>query len=83
MPKWGREKLDSRRFSLADAREQAARRLAERAARSGIAIDKIETVYEEEFNLIRGFSTIGKILTCRLQIKPGVLQHIAGKEGVL
>ncbi len=67
-----RAALSARRFALADAGELAARHLAERAAAAGIPVADVETVYAEEFNLVRGFSTIGKIITCRLQIKPGV-----------
>jgi N-methylhydantoinase A/oxoprolinase/acetone carboxylase beta subunit len=67
-----RAALPTRRFALADAGELAARHLAERAAAAGIPVADVETVYAEEFNLVRGFSTIGKIITCRLQIKPGV-----------
>ena len=78
-----RQKLTKRTFNLADARDLAGRHLAERAEQAGIYFETAETVYEEEFNLVRGFSTIGKILTCRLQVKPGVLQAICGKEGVL
>ncbi len=67
-----RAALPARRFALADAGELAARHLAERAAAAGIPVADVETVYAEEFNLVRGFSTTGKIITCRLQIKPGV-----------
>lgn len=70
--------LPSRRFALADAQELAAGHLAERARAAGIPVAAVETVYAEEFNLVRGFSTTGKIITCRLQIKPGVF---AGEEG--
>jgi len=78
-----RQKLTKRNLTLADARDLASRHLAERAEQAGIHFETAEIVYEEEFNLVRGFSTIGKILTCRLQVKPGVLQAICGKEGVL
>jgi N-methylhydantoinase A/oxoprolinase/acetone carboxylase beta subunit len=73
-----RAALPSRRFALADAKELAARHLADRAAAAGIEVADVESVYDEEFNLVRGFSTTGRIITCRLQIKPGVF---AGKEG--
>jgi len=73
-----RAALPTRRFTLAEARDLAERHLAERAAAAGIPPAPVETVYTEEFNLIRGFSTTGKIITCRLQIKPGVF---AGGEG--
>ncbi|MDT8899946.1 hydantoinase/oxoprolinase family protein [Anaeroselena agilis] len=67
-----RAALPSRRFTLANARELAARHLAERAAAAGIPVADVESVYDEEFNLVRGFSTTGKIIACQLQIKPGI-----------
>jgi N-methylhydantoinase A/oxoprolinase/acetone carboxylase beta subunit len=73
-----RAALPSHRFTLADAKELAARHLADRAAAAGIEAANVESVYDEEFNLVRGFSTTGRIITCRLQIKPGVS---AVKEG--
>lgn len=78
-----KHQLPSRRFELAAAREEAARHLVERAGQIGLAVDASETVYEEEFNLVRGFSTAGKIITCQLQIKPGVLMTVTGKEAEL
>jgi len=78
-----RQKLAKRSLTLTDIRDLAEQHLTERAVQAGINFETAEVVYEEEFNLVRGFSTIGKILTCRLQVKPGVLQAICGKEGVL
>lgn len=67
-----RAALDDRRLSLADAETLAARHLADRASQAGIAARDVETVFAEEFSLVRGFATTGKIISCRLQIKPGV-----------
>lgn len=81
-----RENLSSRRFNLSEARTVATRHLTERAEQAGITVAAIEQVYEEEFNLVRGFNTVGKIITCRLQIKPGVLMNIgnfADREGIV
>ena len=75
--------VDKRRFSLADAWTAAETHLAQRATAGGIdeALPVSERVYEEEFNVIRGFNTIGKIMTCKLQIKPGVLMPVqAGRQ---
>lgn len=65
-------KLESKRISLPEARAMTAKYLADRAAKAGITFAEAETVYEEEFNLVRGFRTTGKIMTCRQQVKPGV-----------
>lgn len=67
-----RGQLPAGRFDLAAAQRLAARHLEERARAAGIPAVAVETVYSEEFNLVRGFSASGKIITCRLQIKPGV-----------
>lgn len=77
-----KESLPQRRFGLSDARELAARHLALRATQAGIPVTAVETVFAEEFNLVRGFNTTGKIITCRLQIKPGVFKSAAGEEGI-
>ncbi|SDF32380.1 hydantoinase/oxoprolinase family protein [Sporolituus thermophilus] len=74
-----RAPLARRQLRLADMRDLAGRHLAERAAQLGIPVGEAETVYEEEFNLVRGFSTTGKILTCQQQIRPGVVT--AWREG--
>lgn len=74
--------LDKRRFTLNDAWTAAGTHLAERAAAGGMAeaAGYSERLYEEEFNLIRGFNTIGKIMTCKLQLKPGVLMPVRMRE---
>ena len=71
-----REKLQSSHISLPEARAMTARYLADRANLAGIAFAEAETIYEEEFNLVRGFRTTGKILTCRQQVKPGVSCYV-------
>jgi len=78
-----RNKLPNRRFDMAAAHKLAAEHLAERAAQLGIEVVEIDKVYEEEFNLVRGFSTLGRIITSRLQIKPGVLMPVEGKEATI
>ncbi|MCX7781372.1 MAG: hydantoinase/oxoprolinase family protein [Negativicutes bacterium] len=77
------EKLPARNMRREEVRELAARCLRERAAQIGVEAKDIAVVYEEEFNLIRGFSTTGKIITCRLQLKPGVLYTQSHGEGCI
>ncbi|WP_425060396.1 hypothetical protein SCACP_10910 [Sporomusa carbonis] len=74
--------IDRRRFTLDDAWAAADNHLAERAAAGGLteATCHSERLYEEEFNVIRGFNTIGKIITCKLQLKPGVLTQVTAQE---
>ena len=75
-----KEPLPSRSFSVYEAGKMAEEYLRRRAAEQGIDVKEIEVVHTEEFNVVRGFHTMGKILTRCLQVKPGVLNHIG--EGV-
>jgi N-methylhydantoinase A/oxoprolinase/acetone carboxylase beta subunit len=68
-----KNRLPSMRFSLRDAHQLAEKHLAQLAKDSGILLGETEMIQSEEFNVIRGFSTVGKIMTCRFQVKPGVL----------
>ncbi|MEN6412766.1 MAG: hydantoinase/oxoprolinase family protein [Veillonellales bacterium] len=73
-----RQRLTKQHFGLADAGELASQYLSERAKQAAMSVSEVETLQAEEFNLVRGFSTAGKIITCRRQIKPGVLMNISG-----
>ncbi len=77
-----KQEFDKRRFTLEDAWRAADLHLAERAAAGGMAeaARYSERLYEEQFNVIRGFNTIGKIITCKLQLKPGVLMPVSVRE---
>jgi N-methylhydantoinase A/oxoprolinase/acetone carboxylase beta subunit len=75
--------IKNKNFSLADARKILAEQLLMRASQAGIRSTDLEEVYTEEFNMIRGFRTIGKIISCSLQIKPGVLMHFNAGQGGL
>ncbi|HML88273.1 MAG TPA: hydantoinase/oxoprolinase family protein [Methylomusa anaerophila] len=77
-----KQEFDKGKFSLDTAWTLAAGHLRERAAASGMAeaVADMERLYEEEFNVVRGFYTVGKIITCKLQIKPGVLITVTAKE---
>jgi N-methylhydantoinase A len=59
-----------------DNAERLARRLlAERAARLGIGeyAGEAEVTYSEVFNMIRGWSTVGKLMDVRMEIPAGLL----------
>ena len=70
-----KNKLPGGRFTLTDAYQLAADHLAELAVSRGITLAVTEIIQSEEFNVVQGFRTVGKIMTCRLQIKPGVLMY--------
>jgi N-methylhydantoinase A/oxoprolinase/acetone carboxylase beta subunit len=79
--------LNDRRYSIQQASKQAAQHLQEMAASAGVTADEIETTFAEEFNLVRGFSTVGKIVHVGVQIKPGIIAGLtdaaaAGGAGV-
>lgn len=69
-----RRKITEHGFSMKHARQLAELHLQEWARSAGLPEIGIETLQEEQFNLVRGFSTTGKILTLRAQIKPGVIE---------
>lgn len=71
-----RKPLPTGRTDTAELRTLARQHLEERAQQAGIDVGQIEQVYEENFNVVRGFQTVGKIITSRLQIMPGVLGKI-------
>ncbi len=74
-----KKKLPWRNFTQIDAQQLAGDHLAELAARRGISLGEREIIQSEEFNVIQGFRGIGKIITCRLQVKPGVLTNGKGR----
>lgn len=72
-----RAKLPARDMTLATAEELARDHLAQRAAQAGVPLGAAEVVMAEEFALVRGFRTVGRVLTCQLQMQPGVLHQMA------
>ncbi len=73
-----------RGFSLEDARRMALELLREKALQRGANPDhlEMEVIEANQFNMIRGFHTIGKNIRVRAQIKPGLIRGydpIAGK----
>lgn len=60
-------------FDQKRAREVVVERLSKHAAEIGLGnYDEIQIVEEEEFNLVRGFRTVGRIFNIKAQIRPGV-----------
>ena len=69
--------------SLSAIKLLAEQHIARQAASTGIAADELDTVLTEEFNLVRGFRTVGKNMLVQMQVKPGVLAALSGKESSL
>ncbi|MCP4746341.1 MAG: hydantoinase/oxoprolinase family protein [Desulfobacteraceae bacterium] len=62
-------------FSMRDCRDIALRLLREKALRHGAHPDSLEMeiIEQSQFNMIRGFQTIGKNIRVRAQVKPGLI----------
>ncbi len=62
-------------FNLNDARILAKELLCKKAIKRGADPEDVETeiLEENQFNMIRGFSTIGKNIRVRMQLKPGII----------
>ena len=65
----------SSHFGLEDARQVAHELLREKALRRGAGEKQVqsEITEESEFNMIRGFHTVGKNIRVQAQIKPGLI----------
>jgi N-methylhydantoinase A/oxoprolinase/acetone carboxylase beta subunit len=68
-------KVSDKKMTLEDAERLAKKLLAERAARLGIGeyADEAEVTYSEVFNMIRGWSTVGRLMDVRMEIPAGLL----------
>jgi N-methylhydantoinase A len=68
-------RVTDRKMTPDDAERMARRLLAERAARLGISeyASEAEVTYSEVFNMIRGWSTAGRLLDVRMEIPAGLL----------
>jgi hypothetical protein len=75
----------SHSFNLEDARKMAFEVLEEKALRRGANPESLESevIEEYQFNMIRGFRTIGKNIRIRVQIKPGLIQGYDPVKGTL
>ncbi|MEA1959759.1 MAG: hydantoinase/oxoprolinase family protein [Bacillota bacterium] len=69
-----------RAFQLADAKSLAEDSLRELAAQRGVAsyASEAEFFLEEQFNMIRGWSSAGKIIEVGLQVTPGLIESFEG-----
>ena len=68
-------------FSLAQAKRAAGEWLLNETASWKDADHEAEVIWQEQFSLVRGFSTTGKIINLSMQLKPGILSCITAKEG--
>jgi N-methylhydantoinase A/oxoprolinase/acetone carboxylase beta subunit len=74
-------------FTSRDAVAQAYRLLEEKALAIGAGSDdlEMETVDNQQFNMVRGFQTIGKNIRVSVQVKPGLIHEyqriVSGLDG--
>ncbi|RQW78077.1 MAG: hydantoinase/oxoprolinase family protein [Methanothrix sp.] len=68
-------KVTDRKMTPEQAEKMAKKLLAERAERLGIGeyAGEAEQTYSEVFNMIRGWSTVGRLLDVRMEIPAGLL----------
>lgn len=69
-------------FRLEDAKELALQQLQRIAGLRGIGqyADRYEFFREEQFNIIRGWTTCGKLFDIGIQIAPGVIDEFKGVQ---
>jgi hypothetical protein len=68
-------KVGDRKMGLEQAEAMARRLIAERAERLGIGEYAVEAevTYSEIFNMVRGWSTVGRLLDVRMEIPAGIM----------
>jgi hypothetical protein len=76
-PSEGFKKAISAGFNVSNARDLADDLLRKKAILRGADLEDIETevLEESQFNMIRGFHTIGKNIRVRMQLKPGLISE--------
>ncbi len=67
----------SSNFNLENARDLTDELLRKKALRRGASKENLETeiLEESQFNMIRGFQTIGRNIRVRMQLKPGLIDE--------
>lgn len=69
-------------YQLAEAKELAREQLQKIAEKRGIGqyADRYEFFLEEQFNMIRGWSTVGRLFDVGIQIAAGVIDEFKGVQ---
>ena len=72
-------------FGLQDVRDTAFELLRKKAIKRGANSEhlKMEIIEESKFNMVRGFSTIGRTIRVRAQVRPGLIHGYDPKTGTL
>ncbi|PKL13703.1 MAG: methylhydantoinase, partial [Spirochaetae bacterium HGW-Spirochaetae-6] len=65
-----------RNFSLSDAKELSLTKLQELLEQKGIDLnERLEVTEAQSFNMVRGFSSVGKSIRVKAQVKPGLMEQ--------
>ena len=80
IPESGRRERLPRRFNKAVAEELLTSWLREQTAAWQLPDQKTELISYEHFNTVHGYYDTGDIYSLRMQLKPGILHKVEGKE---
>ncbi|MHC1631824.1 MAG: hydantoinase/oxoprolinase family protein [Methanotrichaceae archaeon] len=70
-------KIQNKKFNLPEAEEMAKKLIVERAEQMGIGeyATEAEVTHSEVFNMVRGWSTVGRILDVSMEIPAGLISE--------
>ena len=75
-PELGMDQEISRSLNLEDLKEMGKQAMRENASYLGLDDEfEISVLEEQSFNMVRGFSTIGKNLRLKMQTRPGIIHE--------
>lgn len=80
IPESGRRERLPRRFNKAVAEELLTSWLQEQTATWQLPDQETELISYEHFNTVHGYYDTGDIYSLRMQLKPGILHKVVGKE---
>ena len=80
IPESGRRERLPRRFNKAVAEELLTSWLREQTAAWQLPDQETELISYEHFNTVHGYYDTGDIYSLRMQLKPGILHKVEGKE---
>ena len=80
IPESGRRERLPRRFNKAVAEELLTSWLREQTAAWQLPDQETELISYEHFNTVHGYYDTGDIFNMRMQLKPGILHKVQGKE---
>lgn len=68
-------KVNGKNMNLEQAEQMARKLMADRANKMGIGeyANEAEVTYSEVFNMVRGWSTVGRLLDVRMEIPAGII----------